>query len=65
VAIEIPLVVKIPEVEHGAQNNEQDGKLVRGTLTLEQQQGGKGIIANTHLFTPMLHIYSTMGDATS
>jgi hypothetical protein len=31
----------------------------------EQQHGGKGSLANTKLFTPMLHIYSTMGDATS
>ena len=32
----------------------------------EQQHGGKGSQANTiNLFTPMLHIYGTMGDATS
>jgi hypothetical protein len=31
----------------------------------EQQDGRKGSLANFYLFTPMLHIYSTMGDATS
>jgi hypothetical protein len=31
----------------------------------EQQHGRKGSLDNAQLFTPMLHIYSTMGDATS
>jgi hypothetical protein len=51
--------------QHGIRINHKQEQQQLINHKQEEQHGGKVSLANTSLFTPMLHIYSTMGDATS